>query len=675
MSPREEVDELRREINRHNRLYYVDARPEITDLEFDKLLKRLEALELQHPELDSPDSPTHKVGGEPIEGFETVAHRLPMLSIDNSYSEEEVREFEQRIRKLLPDAQCEYSIEYKIDGVALALIYENGHLVQALTRGDGQFGDDVTHNARTIGGVPLGLTGGNVPALMEVRGEAYIANSDFAHLQAEQEKRGETPYANPRNTAAGALKLLDPKLCHARKLRFLAHGIGATDGASFTTYQDYLTQLRDFGIPPTPDVRIATDIESVLQQCQEMMEEVHNLDIEVDGLVIKVSQFELREQLGNTSKSPRWLIAYKWERYEAVTQVASIEIQVGKTGTLTPVANLEPVQIAGTTVSRASLHNADEVRRLGICVGDWVVVEKAGKIIPHVLRVEEHRRDGTEVRFEFPEACPVCNGPVKQDEGGVYIRCLNIECPAQIRERLVFFASRGAMDIDGMGIKRIEQLIEAGFLRSYADIYRLKSRRDDLIALERMQVRSADKLLAGIEASKERPLWRLLTALNIRHIGTSNARLLADRFGTLDEIMKQSVESLAAVDEIGDVIAKAVVDFFQTPTVRELIEELRGFGLNFGEPVVQSDEADGSSNQILAGKSIVVTGTLVQFTRESIQEAIRLHGGKPASSVSKKTDFVVAGEKAGSKLAKAEELGIQVLTEEDFLALIQTSAE
>lgn len=523
-TPAEEVLHLRAEIERHTRLYYVDAQPEISDGEFDRLLKRLQQLESEHPALDAPDSPTHKVGGAPIEGFHTVEHRLPMLSIDNLYTEQELREFDERVRKLLIADSVEYTVEYKIDGVALALIYEQGHLVLAVTRGDGRQGDDITHNARTVGGVPLRLSVDQPPAILEVRGEAYISNSDFGHLVADQKARGEEPFANPRNTTAGALKLLDPKLCGARKVRFLAHGRGFIEGEPFTNHMEYLAWLRKAGIPTTPIVEARTGIEATIELCHTMMENLHSLDVEVDGLVVKVNQFAQREQLGNTSKSPRWVAAYKWEKYEASTQVLSIDIQVGKTGTLTPVANLAPVEIAGTTVSRSSVHNREELNRLGLKIGDWVIVEKAGKIIPHLVRVEEDRRTGTEVDFVFPTSCPVCQSAVAQDEGGIYIRCQNPVCPAQLKEGLRFFASRQAMDIEGLGTKLVDQLVDAGLVTGFADLYRLFSLRDQLLELERQGEKSIDNLLAGIEASKTRPLFRFLTALNIRHVGVSTAR-------------------------------------------------------------------------------------------------------------------------------------------------------
>ena len=671
-----EVEQLRAAIWRHNRLYYVEAKPEISDLEFDRLLKQLEQIEREHPELDSPDSPTHKVGGELIEGFTQVEHRVPMLSIENVYKEEgekdSVRKFDADVRKGLGAAtQPEYTIEFKIDGVSLALIYEQGVLTTAVTRGDGRKGDDVTSNARTILGLPLRLSGDDVPPVIEIRGEAYIANSDFAHIRAAQIQAGDEPFANPRNSCAGALKVLDPKLCAARRLRFFAHSVGFSEGGAFQTHHEFLEAARRFGITTTPRVKTLPNMDATLEYAHELMDSLHELDFEVDGLVIKVDSLEQREQLGRTSKAPKWVIAYKWEKYEATTRLEQIEVQVGKTGALTPVAHLAPVEIAGTTVSRASLHNRDEIERLGLRLGDWVVVEKAGKIIPHVVRVEEHLRDGSEQPFVFPTHCPVCGTEAVKDEGGVFIRCPSLQCPAQLRELLRFFASRGAMDIEGLGSKLVEQLTDSGLVHSLPDVYRLCDRRDELLALERMGEKSVDGLLRGIEESKSRPLWRLLVGLNIRHVGTRTAQLLADRFGTLDEILRQSEEQLATVDEVGDVIAKSIHGEFASDTGRQLVEELRGFGLDFGEPLPERPAE--SLPRMLEGLTIVVTGTLTKFSRDQIQELIHLHGGKPSGSVSKKTSFVVAGTDAGSKLTKAQELGVPVLSESEFEARLAMS--
>lgn len=668
----QQINKLRDQLQYHNRLYYIEARHEISDLEYDQLMKKLEALEEEYPEYDSPDSPTHKVGGEPIAGFVTVPHRLPMLSIDNAYDLESLTEFDTRVRKLLGDVTFEYSVEYKIDGVALAIIYKEGHLIQALTRGDGRVGDDVTHNARTLLGLPLKLAGTSYPKELEIRGEAIIFNSDFAHLRAEQEKAGKEPYANPRNTTSGALKLLDPKLCAARKVTFLAHGNGfISDDHSFHSHTQYLQELQKYGVPVTPNVKAFQSIEKAREYAQIMAEEVHALPFEVDGIVLKVNDFSQREQLGNTSKSPRWVIAYKWERYEGTTVVKEISIQVGKTGTLTPVAHLKPVEIAGTTVSRASLHNIDELNRLGVKIGDTVIVEKAGKIIPHVVRVEEHLRTGQEKEFHFPKKCPECKGEVSQDEGGVYIRCINPNCPAQVKETLRFFASRGAMDIDSMGVKLVEQLFDAGLLQSIADIYKLESRQEELLKLERMGEKSVEKLLAGIEASKQRPLWRLLVGLNIRHVGSSNARILAETFGTVDVISQQDEETLAEVDDLGPIIARSVAQFFASEVGKKLIEELRASGLYFGQLVSKEKTETPAGNSPIAGKTFVITGTLTNYKRDEIKEMILEQGGKASGSISSKTDFLIAGEKAGSKLTKAEKLGVTILSEDDFLAMLQ----
>ncbi len=673
-STQEEIFELRKQLEDHNYRYYVEARPTISDLEFDRLLKRLIELEAAHPELDDPSSPSKKVGGEPIEGFKTVPHRLPMLSIDNVYQESELLEFDQRVRKLLEVEEVEYTVEYKIDGVALALVYEDGKLVQALTRGNGREGDDITHNARVIPDVPLKLVGSAkhpIPKTIEIRGEAYIRNSDFSNLRLAQIERGEAPFANPRNAAAGALKLLDPALFAPRKVRFFAHGLGYTDGFEAVCHSDVVETLHKYGLQVTPDLMTYPNINTLMENIGPMMEHMTELDFEIDGLVVKVNRYDLRNELGNTSKSPRWVVAYKWEKYEATTKLLSIDIQVGKTGTLTPVAHLEPVEIAGTTVARASLHNEDELKRLDVMLGDTVVVEKAGKIIPHVVRVEKEQRNGDQKEFKFPTECPACGQPVVKDEGGVYIRCINPACPAQLRERLRFYASRGAMDIEGLGIKMIEQLLDAGLLRSLPDVYRLHEKREKMLALERMGEKSVDNLLAGIEASKSQPLWRLLTGLNIRHVGTRNAQILAERFYTIDRIMAQSAEDLANVDEIGPIIAQSVSDFFQSEAGKNLIEELRGFGLNLGseeEAVARQAAAEASP---IAGKTFVVTGTLVKYKRDEIQDLIRQNGAKAASSVSKNTDYLVAGENAGSKLAKAEQLGVAVLSEDQFEALLK----
>ena len=669
----EEIKHLRTEIRRHDALYYQIAAPEISDAEYDRLMRRLMELEAAHPELQSADSPTQKVGGAPIEGFVTVEHRVPMLSIDNAFSESELADFGGRVVKLIGTEPIEWVVEYKVDGVALSLIYEKGHLVRAVTRGDGRRGDDVTHNARTMRGVPLQLLG-DVPDVLEVRGEAFIGNHDFAQLQAEMTAAGEEPLKNSRNATAGAIKLLDPKLCAHRKLRFFAHSVGSLEGASYATHGEFLKAIHAMGIPSVSKTSVQPSFEAAVAHTQQLMEELHELDFEVDGIVLKVNDLGVRDQLGMTSKSPRWVIAYKWEKYEAETQVEEILISVGKTGTLTPVALLKPVEIAGTTVSRASLHNRDEIERLGVQINDWIIVEKAGKIIPHVVRVEVHKRDGSQISFEFPTQCPECQTNVVKDEDGVYIRCPNPGCPAQLREGLRYFASRAAMDIEGLGIKLIEQLTDRKLLTSFSDIYRLKDRRADLVEMERQGEKSIENLLVGIEASKQQPLWRLLTALNLRHVGTRTAQLFAERFGTMEILAAQTEEQLSQVDEVGPVIAKSVAAFFASDYGQRIISELSALGLNMGDAATAAAIAAERAAGRLVGKTLVVTGTLARFKRDEITELIRKHGGKSASSVSKKTDYVVAGADAGSKLAKAQELGVPVLTEDQFLELIEGQA-
>jgi len=664
-SIQQDIETLRRELERHNRLYYVEANPEIPDRDFDKLLRRLQELETEYPQYDSDDSPSRKVGGQPIEGFTSVDHRVPMLSIENLFEEQQVIDWDLGLRELLEDEALAYSVEYKIDGVALGLIYENGRLVRGVTRGNGTTGDDITSNARIVGGVPLRLDTESPPAVLEVRGEVIIHGADFAAFQADQIERGDDPFRNPRNAAAGALKLLDPKVARQRSLRFLAHGVGHCEGIKWASYLEFLESIRQMGLPVTPGVTKATGCEQLLQVVAQMIERVPELPFEVDGIVVKLNQLAQRRELGATSKFPRWVKAYKWERYEAETSVNSISIQVGKTGTLTPVADLEPVEIDGTIVSRASLHNRDDLDRLGIMIGDRVLVEKAGKIIPHVLRVNTAVRSGQEQPFPFPDRCPECNAATQQEEGGVYIRCPNPQCPAQLRETLIFFASRAAMDVDGLGEKLVELLLDEKRIDGIPSLYRLHTQQAELQKMERMGEKSVERLLAGIADSKSRPLWRLLTGLNIRQVGQSNAQVLETAFGTMQSIAEQPVETLAAVDGIGPVIAESVHSFFASEYGQKQVVELKELGLNQGTPLVKT--ADDETESLLTGQTVVVTGTLTQVSRDEAKQLIRDHGGKASSSVSKKTDFVVAGEKAGSKLTKAQELGIEVLTEQEFL--------
>ena len=658
-----EIQRLREQIRYHDYKYYVEAQPEISDLEYDRLVQRLRELEAQFPELVTPDSPTQRIGDQPVPELRSVRHRVPMLSIDNTYSQQEVRAWVQRIARMLPGEKIEYVVEYKIDGVAIALTYERGLLVLGATRGNGVVGDDVTHNVRTIRDVPLRLHGDDPPPVVELRGEVYMTNSDLVRLNEEQKKKGEPPFANTRNVTAGSIRLLDPKLCAQRRLRMFVHSLGYTEGVEFVTHMEFLAQVRRWGLKPTPHAQVFDDIDAVLAHCDELIERLHELDFEVDGLVIKVNSLDQQRRLGATSKSPRWLIAYKFEKYEATTRVLDIQVQVGKTGIVTPVAILEPVEIAGTVVSRASLFNKDEVERKDVRVGDVVVVEKAGKIIPHVVRVEKHLRKKPLPKFHFPTRCPECGTPLVQDEGGVYIRCPNPDCPAQVRERIRFFASREGMDIEGLGEKLVDQLVSTGLVKTYGDLYRLK--QEQLEKLERMGKKSSQNLIRNIQASKRRGLARLLNALAIRHVGRHVAQVLARHFGSMDRLMQASREELAAIPEIGPVIAESVYQFLHSPRGREIIEDLRRQGVLMEEPQVQQPR-----EKPLAGKTIVVTGTLKNFTRDEIKQVIEQYGGRAASSVSSKTDFVLVGEKPGSKLQKARQLGVPTLSEEEFLALI-----
>jgi len=667
MPVEDELTRLRDEIRHHDQLYYVDAAPEISDLEYDRLLKRLQQLEAQHPELVTPDSPTQRLGDAPVAHLRQVAHRVPMLSIDNTYSRDELAAYFQRTEKLLGSEPIQWVMEYKIDGVAASVVYEQGTLSLAVTRGNGEVGDDITHNIRTIRDLPLTLVGDQVPATLEVRGEVYMTDADLADLNVRQVKAGLEPFKNTRNVTAGTIRLLDPSLAAKRKLRFFAHGVGQTEGLTATTHIDFLSEIKRFGIPATPNVRLLNGSEEALAAIAELEVAMPDLPFEIDGIVFKVNRLDQRVELGIRSKSPRWVVAYKFERYEAVTQLERIGVQVGKTGAITPVAYLQPVNIADTTVSRASLHNADEIKRLDVREGDMVVVEKAGKIIPKVIRVEKHLRTEELPEYQFPDVCPVCHEPLTRDEGGVYIRCTNPTCPAQLRQRLVYYASRTGMDIDGLGDKIVDQLVQHNLVASVADLYRLTA--DQLI--ERLQLvkeRKANKLIEGIEQSKSRGLARVLTSIAIRHVGPRVAKLLTQRYPTIEALQAASVAELAAIHDVGDVIAQSVHQFLHSEAGQRLIEDLRAVGVELSEP--QSAAHHAAADAVFAGKVLVVTGTLARYTRTEIKELIERLGGRASESVSKKTDLVVAGENAGSKLAKAQQLGIPVLSEDEFTALL-----
>jgi len=693
------VEWLRNEIRRHDRLYYILNQPEITDQQYDELFAELKKLESERPELVTPDSPTQRVAGRPLEGFTTVRHAVPMLSMDNTYNADELRAFDERVCKLLEASRYDYVVELKIDGLAVSLRYEHGVLTTGATRGDGEVGDDVTSNIRTIRAVPLRLHVGvsrgegvpplrdagilpalrgrdaigtkeqgqdalatGVPALLEVRGEVYMPTKSFAALNEARSEAGEPAFANPRNAAAGSLKLLDARITATRNLSFFAYAIGEVSEPLAEDHWRVLERLKDLGLPVNPHIRRARDIDEVIEICMSWADRRSKLDYQIDGMVIKVNRHDQRDILGATGRAPRWCIAYKFPAERAQTVVESIAVQVGKTGALTPVANLTPVLLAGTTVKRASLHNFDEMQRLDVRPGDTVLIEKAGEIIPQVVEVKKELRQLGAKPFPVPKKCPNCGTEVVKDEAYVYVRCPNSDCYGQLKERLRYFAGRDQMDIERLGVALIEQLLDAGLVKTFADLYRLK--KDDLLTLERMGDKSAQNVLGAIEESKTRPLWRFLAALGIRHVGGQSAEVLADHFGSLEAVMNASQDDLQAVEQVGPVMAESVYQYFRNARHRTVIDDLLAAGVRPQPPTRK--KRTGS----LQGKTLVVTGTLKNFSRQQAEQAIKEAGGKAAGSVSKKTAFLVAGEDAGSKLQKARELGVEVIDEAGFKELL-----
>jgi DNA ligase (NAD+) len=650
---------LRRELDRHNYLYY-EGKPEIGDREFDAMMRELLDLEKEHPELATADSPTQRVGGQPVEGFRTVEHAVPMMSIDNTYDEEEVRAFDARVRKGLGEEKVEYVVEPKVDGVACSVRYERGAFVLAATRGDGRHGDDITVQARTIRSLPLKLEGDRVPRILEVRGEIFMSSAVFQAINKEREEAKEEIYKNPRNLAVGALKQLDPKITASRKLRFVSHGVGQVEPDFTGGYWDSLKKMKSWHLPVNEHTTYAKSIDEVIEAIEKFADVRGKLAYQTDGVVIKIDSFEQRATLGATSKAPRWVIAYKYAAEQMQTVLKDVDWQVGKGGTLTPVARLEPVFLAGTTVQNASLHNIDQIRKLDLHIGDTVVVEKAGEVIPYVREaVPEKRPKGAKVIAQ-PTKCPSCGSKVEKEPDGPYIRCVNPECPAQFRERLRWFCGRGQMDIENVGEALVDQLIDAGLVKTFADLYRVT--KEQLLELERMGDKSAQNVVDAIAQSKSRPLDRLLGGLGIRHVGSRVAFVLAEHFGDLEALGKASVEELSSIHEIGDVIAQSVHDFFHSEAGKHTIAELKKVSV---DPKMPKRAASGK--RPLEGMTVVVTGTLKRFKREEIERLIGELGGRSAGSVSKKTSFLVAGDEAGSKLEKAKELGVEILTEEEFI--------
>ena len=662
----ENIENLRSKIRYHDGKYYVENMPEISDYEYDQLMKELESLESIYPQSISPDSPTQRVSGEPVLEFTSIEHSIPMLSIENTYSEEELKEFDKRIRRMLKDVDdIEYVVELKIDGIAITLWYENGVFMRGATRGNGFRGDDVTTNLRTVKDIPLRflpVDNRKIPPVIEIRGEIYLPNKEFQRLNERREEADEPQFANPRNAAAGSLKLLDPHTTAKRPLRLFAYAFGYEEKNRFTNHIECLKAIKEFGLPVNPHYKLCKDIDEVISYCNSWETKKSNLDYQVDGMVVKVNSLELHDRLGSTSKAPRWVMSYKFNPEDATTKIEAIKVQVGKTGTLTPVAELSPVPLSGTTVSRASLHNFDEIKRKDIRVGDYVVVQKAGEIIPQVVEVITEKRTGNEKRFTVPKVCPVCKETVIKEK--VYLRCYNPLCTAQSKRRIMYFASRNAMDIEGFGPAIIEQLVDKKIIGNYADIYSLKF--DDLEPLERMGEKSARNLLDAIGKSKGRDLHCLICALGIQNIGTHAAGVLSKHFGTLDRLMDASVEELDEIFEIGEITAKGVVDFFSNSHTKDVINKLKAAGVNLS---AVRKEAKAASN--IAEKSFVVTGTLNGYTRKEIEDIIKNLGGKVSSAVSGKTDFLIAGESPGSKLETAKKLGTTILSKEEFENLIK----
>lgn len=654
--------ELREEINHHNYLYHVLDSPQITDTRFDALMKELLELERKYPRLVTPDSPTQRVGGQPRKGFKTVSHRVPMLSLGNAFDEYELRDFDRRVKSVITGEKVEYVTELKIDGLAVSLLYEDGLFVQGATRGDGETGEDITENLKTVRSIPLRLKD-NIT--LEVRGEVYMPKSSFAQLNKNREETGKPLFANPRNAAAGSLRQLDPAVTASRNLSIFVYGIGYTGTEAFETHHQLLNFLAKQGFRVNPHFQLCADIEEVISYCQIWKDRRFDLEYSMDGMVIKVNSFRQQENLGTTIKNPRWAIAFKFPPEEATTRIKKIILKVGRTGVLTPTAILEPVRIAGTTVSRATLHNEDYIEAKDIRIGDTVVVHKAGDIIPEVVEVKKDLRTGSERPFKMPSECPECGADVIRQEGEAATRCTGAACPAQVREGLIHFASRGAMDITGLGPALINQLVDAGLVKDITDLYRL--RKEDLLQLQRMGEKSSRNLLQAIDDSRRNPLHRLIFGLGIRHVGERAARLLAGKFSSIDNLMRASKEELTAISEIGPTIAESVTTFFAQQQNREIIRKLQEAGVN-----TRSDNEETSrSGRPLKGKTFVLTGTLQGLTRNEAREKIESLGGKVSSSVSKKTDYLVAGENPGSKYEKAQKLGTTILDEEGLSALLK----
>ena len=656
-----EIEKLRTEIEYHNDLYYQQAAPEISDFEFDKLLERLKQLEAENPDLITPDSPTQRIGGK-AESLKPFIHTVPLMSLDNSYDLDELKAFTERCERLAEGRKLEYVAELKIDGLSVALHYENGLLTAGATRGDGVQGDDVTPNVKTIKKIPLRLKG-HGKGHAEIRGEVFLSRTQFQKINEELEMQGEKTFANPRNCASGTLRMLDSAIVAFRKLDMFPYDVLSGAQKMFPTHWENFDWLKANGFHVNPHLALCETYADLVEFVERMEPKRDTLDYEIDGVVVKVNSTKLQEEFGATTKAPRWAIAYKYPARQATTKLLDIHVQVGRTGALTPVANLAPTLLAGTTVARASLHNEDEIKRLDIKLGDTVLIEKSGEIIPQVLSVVTSKRDGSERPYKFPRKCPVCGSDAVRPEGEAVRRCVNPDCPAKIKARIGYFASRKAMDIEGLGWVLIETLVDSGMVKDVADIYKLTV--DDIANLERKAEKSARKLIEQIEASKDRGLQRLLYGIDIRHVGERYAKILAKHFRSIDKLAEASIDELVAIHEIGPTVAVSVHEWFRNPLHIELVNRLKEAGVKMeieGGGEVKHDER-------FSGKTFVLTGTLENYTRDEASKLIEERGGRVSSSVSKKTDYVLAGSEAGSKLAKAESLGVTVLDETTFTGM------
>ncbi|MCD6220987.1 NAD-dependent DNA ligase LigA [bacterium] len=661
--PEEKIDKLIKLLNYYNYKYYVENNPVVSDYEYDKLYHQLLELEKKYPQFIKPYSPTQRVGGQPLKEFKTVQHKIPMLSIDNTYSSDELIEFDKRVKRMADVEYVDYVVELKYDGVAVSLIYEGGKFILGASRGDGFRGDDITENLKTVKTLPLYIP---YKKPIEVRGEVYMRKDDFEKLNRERERNGEQLFANPRNATAGSLKLLDSREVAKRNLQFFVYqGIVGND---FKTHWDVMNFLKELGFPVSPHMKYAENIKEVIDYCNEWEEKRFSLPYNIDGMVIKVNSLSLQEKLGTTTKSPRWVVAYKFPAEQVSTIIKDVTVQVGRTGTLTPVAILEPVEISGTIVSRATLHNFDEIKRLGVKIGDRVFVEKGGEIIPKIVKVIPEARDGDEKDIPVPEKCPVCGSPVIKDTNEVAIRCPNVRCPAQVKERIIHFASKNAMDIEGLGEQWVNIFVDKGLLSDYGDIYYLKY--EDLINLERMGEKSVKNLLNAIKNSKNRPLSCLIFALGIRYIGVHASEILAENFNSIDHLAEATFDQLSSIDEIGPVMAESIVEFFKNEENLRVIEKLKKAGVE-----TSREEKEIEKKDVLSGLTFVITGTLKNYTRDEITDYIKSLGGKVSSSVSKKTDYIICGEEPGSKLQRGKQLGIKIISEEEFEQLVKEKVE